>query len=218
VKLIAKIKKMLRQNMFNLKYSFKFLYKILFLKYRLFFNMLFFCKNVFPKWLVSIVVNNYVCELHINSIYNVSVLFFLKNYSLFSFKSLVDLIVVDTPKNTDRFELIYNLLSYNYNVRLNIVVSLKELTPLYSITGLYSSATWLEREVWDLFGIFFFNNNDLRRILTDYGFRGHPLRKDFPLTGYFEIYYDDVKKSITRVPVSLAQEYRNFYFKTSWRR
>jgi len=180
--------------------------------------MLFFCKNVFPRWLFSVVINNYICELYVNSIYNVNVLFFLKNYTLLSFKSLVDLIVVDTPKNKDRFELIYNLLSYNYNVRLNIVVLLKELTPLYSITALFSSATWLEREVWDLFGIFFFNNTDLRRILTDYGFRGHPLRKDFPLTGYFEIYYDDVKKSITQVPVSLAQEYRNFYFRTSWKK
>jgi len=99
---------------------------------------------------------------------------------------------------------------------LNIVNNIKELFSLYSVSYLFLGAVWLEREAWDMFGIFFFNNKDLRRILTDYGFSGHPLRKDFPLSGYKEVYYDDIKKSIVTVAVSLAQEFRNYHFRLLW--
>ena len=119
-------------------------------------------------------------------------------------------------KKKKRFEVSYHLLSILYNSRINVTTSVDEITPLDSVTSIFSSADWLEREVWDMFGIFFFNHNDLRRILTDYGFRGHPLRKDFPLTGYVEVRYDDIQKRVVTEKVSLSQDYRIFTFNSNW--
>lgn len=139
---------------------------------------------------------------------------FLKKSSQFEISCLVDICVVDNPNKMERFEILYNLLSIKQNFRFYI----KTFTNLrtWSLTSLYTSANWLEREVWDMFGIFFINHPDLRRILTDYGFEGFPLRKDFPLTGYVELRYDDEKSNIVYEPLELAQEYRLFLFNSPW--
>jgi NADH:ubiquinone oxidoreductase subunit C len=142
----------------------------------------------------------------------------------FNFKIFIDLITIDWPLNKFRFEIIYNFLSIIFNIRLFIILNLMENTLfldnsshfLYSCVPLYKVASWLERENWDMFGIFFFFNNDLRRILTDYGFEGFPLRKDFPLTGFLELRYDEEQKSIIYENVELSQEFRFFDFESPW--
>jgi len=144
------------------------------------------------------------------------IIFFLNKHSLCSFKSLVDIVCYDIPKNNYRFSLVYNLISIKYNLRCRIVTQINELTCIFSVMGLYKSANWSEREVFDFFGIFFLGNKDLRRILTDYGFKGFPLRKDFPLTGYIDVYYDDNQKRICYRNLELTQEYRNFNLKNFW--
>jgi NADH/F420H2 dehydrogenase subunit C len=143
-----------------------------------------------------------------------SIIYSLEKNSLTQFKVLNDICVVDYPEKSTRFELSYNLLSVKYNFR----VFIKTFTNSYikSITGIYDSADWIERECWDMYGIFFLNHPDLRRILTDYGFEGFPLRKDFPLTGYIEVRYDDEKSSIVYEPLEMSQEYRLFNFNSPW--
>ena len=115
-----------------------------------------------------------------------------------------------------RFEVVYNLLSVKYNSRIRVKVAVDELTPIDSVTSIYNAAGWYEREVWDLYGVFFSNHPDLRRILTDYGFDGHPLSRDFPLTGHTEIRYDEAEKRIVTESVELAQEFRVFDFASPW--
>jgi NADH dehydrogenase (ubiquinone) Fe-S protein 3 len=113
-------------------------------------------------------------------------------------------------------QLVYNLLSVHYNARIRVKTYTDELTPVESASSVYLSADWFEREIWDMYGIFFTNHPDLRRILTDYGFEGHPLRKDFPLSGYTEVRYDDELKRIVSEPIELAQEFRKFELKSPW--
>ncbi|CAG9820460.1 unnamed protein product [Phaedon cochleariae] len=144
------------------------------------------------------------------------VISFLKDHHSAQFESLVDLTALDIPSRPHRFELVYNLLSFRYNSRIRVKTYTDELTPVDSVTGLYKSADWLEREVWDMYGVFFANHPDLRRILTDYGFEGHPFRKDFPLSGYVELRYDDEKKRVVCEPVELAQEFRQFDLSAPW--
>jgi len=132
------------------------------------------------------------------------------------FKQLVDVCGVDYPEREPRFEVVYNLLSLTNNNRIRVKVRTDEDTPVPTVTGVFSAANWWEREAWDLYGIYFFDHPDLRRILTDYGFEGHPLRKDFPLTGYKEIRYDDEKKRVVYEPVKLTQEFRSFDFLSPW--
>ena len=132
------------------------------------------------------------------------------------FKQLMDIAGVDFPERERRFDVVYNLLSLTGNMRVRVIVETDEETPVPSVTELYSSAGWFEREAWDLYGIFFSNHPDLRRILTDYGFEGHPLRKDFPLTGYVEVRYDDEQKRVVYEPVKLTQEFRTFDFLSPW--
>jgi len=129
---------------------------------------------------------------------------------------LIDICGVDYPEKEARFEVVYNLLSIKYNSRIRVKVAVDELTPIDSVTSIYNSAGWYEREVWDLYGVFFSNHPDLRRILTDYGFDGHPLRRDFPLTGHTEVRYDEAEKRIVTEPVELAQEFRVFDFASPW--
>jgi len=129
---------------------------------------------------------------------------------------LIDICGVDYPEKEARFEVVYNLLSIKYNSRIRVKVVVDELTPIDSVTSIYNSAGWYEREVWDLYGVFFSNHPDLRRILTDYGFDGHPLRRDFPLTGHTEVRYDEAEKRIVTEPVELAQEFRVFDFASPW--
>ncbi len=129
---------------------------------------------------------------------------------------LMDVCGADYPGRPERFEVIYNLLSLRHNWRLRVKVRTDEKTPVPTVTGLYSSAGWFERECWDLYGVAFDGHPDLRRILTDYGFEGHPLRKDFPLTGFVEVRYDDEQKRVVYEPVKLMQDYRSFDFLSPW--
>jgi len=144
------------------------------------------------------------------------VLGFLRDDPKCRFTLLCDICGVDFPDRPLRFEVVYNLLSMSLNQRIRIKVETDENEPVPSATGLYSSAGWWEREAWDLFGIYFADNPDLRRILTDYGFEGHPLRKDFPLTGYVELRYDEQQKRVVYEPVRLPQEFRSFDFLSPW--
>jgi len=132
------------------------------------------------------------------------------------FKVLIDVTAVDYPGRAERFEVVYQLLSVRLNRRVRIKVSADETTPVPSANAVFSSAGWYEREVWDLFGIYFADHPDLRRILTDYGFDGHPMRKDFPLTGYVEVRYDEDRKRVVYEPVRLKQEFRSFDFLSPW--
>jgi NADH-quinone oxidoreductase subunit C len=146
----------------------------------------------------------------------VKVMTFLRDDGKCLFKLLVDICGVDYPDRAARFEVVYNLLSLKHNVRLRVKVAAGEDRPVPSIAGLYSTAGWFEREAWDLYGIYFADHPDLRRLLTDYGFEGHPLRKDFPLTGYVEVRYDIEQKRVVYEPVNLRQEFRTFDFVSPW--
>ena len=132
------------------------------------------------------------------------------------FKLLMDICGVDYPEREQRFEIVYNLLSLTHNLRIRIKVTCGEEASVPTASSVFSSANWWEREVWDLFGVMFSGHPDLRRILTDYGFEGHPLRKDFPLTGFVEMRYDDEKKRVVYEPVKLTQEFRTFDFLSPW--
>ncbi len=140
----------------------------------------------------------------------------LRDDKRFAFAQLMDLCGVDWPERAERFEVVYNLLSVSLNQRIRVVVTADEVTPVPSVHGIWPVATWWEREAWDLFGIIFSGQPDLRRILTDYGFEGHPLRKDFPLTGYVELRYDEDRKAVVYEPVKLTQDFRSFDFLSPW--
>jgi len=142
--------------------------------------------------------------------YLTPLIIFLKHHTETGFLQLIDISVIDNIKAKLRFEVVYQLLSIKYNQRLILCVSIDDNNSLASITAQFPSANWYEREAWDIFGIFFVNHPDLRRILTDYGFKGHPLRKDFPLTGFIEVRYNDYSKRIAYEQLTLAQEYRVF--------
>jgi len=131
-------------------------------------------------------------------------------------EQLVDLCGVDWPERTERFDIVYNLLSVSLNHRVRVIVRTDETHPVPSVTGVWPCAAWWERECWDLFGVRFAGLADHRRILTDYGFEGHPLRKDFPLTGYVEVRYDEDRKQVVYEPVKLTQDFRNFQFLSPW--
>ena len=146
----------------------------------------------------------------------VKLLVFLRDDQNCQFKQLMDLTAVDYPDREARFDVVYNLLSLKHNQRVRIKTTAGEGAPVPSATSVFNSANWFEREVWDLFGIFFSDHPDLRRIMTDYGFEGHPLRKDFPLTGYVEVRYDADQKRVVYEPVKLTQEYRSFDFMSPW--
>jgi NADH-quinone oxidoreductase subunit C len=168
----------------------------------------------FPSILFYAVGGEYVIKVPASQLSKL--LFFLKHHSLALYRQLIDVSAVDYPERKFRFEVFYNLLSLTYNQRLTITVSVPEAMPLDSVASIYPSAGWFERETWDMYGVFFRNHPDLRRILTDYGFKGHPLRKDFPLTGYVEVRYDDYLKRILYEEVSLAQEFRIFTLENPW--
>ena len=146
----------------------------------------------------------------------VRVLSFLRDDSTCLFKVLVDLSGADYPEREARFEVIYSLLSMSQNQRVRVKLSVGEDDPVPSATGVYSAAGWYERETWDMYGIYFSDHPDLRRILTDYGFEGHPMRKDFPLTGRVEVRYDETQKRVVYDPVKLTQDFRSFDFLSPW--
>jgi len=146
----------------------------------------------------------------------VEVMRFLRDDAKCQFKLLVDACGVDWPDRVERFDVVYNLLSLKLNQRIRIKVSTDEDTAVPSVTSVFSTAGWFEREAWDLYGILFSGHPDLRRILTDYGFQGHPMRKDFPLTGYVQVRYDEEQKRVIYEPVKLTQEFRGFDFLSPW--
>ena len=141
---------------------------------------------------------------------------FLRDDSACHFEMLIDICGVDYPEREPRFDVVYHLLSISNNLRIRLKVGVEEDGTVPSVAVLYSTAGWFEREGWDLFGIYFSDHPDLRRLLTDYGFEGHPLRKDFPLTGYVELRYDDEQKRVVYEPVKLTQEFRSFDFMSPW--
>ena len=146
----------------------------------------------------------------------VKVLTFLRDDVNCQFKMLMELCGVDYPEREDRFDIVYCLLSLTLNQRVKVKIQTNTSSAVPSVANVYSAANWWEREAWDLFGIYFSDHPDLRRILSDYGFEGHPLRKDFPLTGYVELRYDDEQKRVVYEPVKLSQEFRNFDFLSPW--
>lgn len=141
---------------------------------------------------------------------------FLRDNTKTQFVSFIDACGVDFPEREERFEVVYHLLSPKQNMRVRVKISTDETTPVPSITGVFPGANWFERECWDMYGILFTGHPDLRRLLTDYGFEGHPQRRDFPLTGYSEVRYDDELKRVVYEPVELRQEFRNFDFLSPW--
>ena len=141
---------------------------------------------------------------------------FLKTDANCKFSTLVDITAVDHPDRDPRFDVVYHFLSMYQNQRIRVKVAVREDDMVPSLTGVHSGANWFEREVFDMFGILFSGHHDLRRILTDYGFRGYPLRKDFPTTGYTELRYDEEQKRVVYEPVQLVQEYRQFDFMSPW--
>ena len=146
----------------------------------------------------------------------IEVIQFLKSNDKCKFKQLIDIAGVDYPDNERRFQLIYLFLSHEQNLRIKLLIHFDENQQINSITKIFPSANWMEREVFDMYGIKFKNHPDLRRILTDYGFKGHPLRKDFPLTGFNEVRYSEKEKKVIYEPVKLEQNYRNFDFESPW--
>jgi len=166
--------------------------------------------------MLDINVSEYELSFNIEHTNIVKTLRFLRDEPLLSFTQLIDLCGIDWPERKERFQVAYNLLSMNNNSRIRVKSFTDNNNSLPSITKLFPSSDWYEREAFDLFGINFEGHKDLRRLLTDYGFEGYPLRKDFPLTGYVEVKYDEEKKRVIYKPVELEQEYRNFDFESPW--
>ena len=157
-------------------------------------------------------------QIYINIADNdlMDVILFLKTNSITKFRQLIEITAVDYPERDSRFKMVYLLLSHEKNIRIVIDYNVKEGEVVPSLTSIYPSANWMEREVFDMYGIEFKDHPDLRRILTDYGFKGHPLRKDFPLTGHNEVRYSEDEKKVVYEPVKLEQNYRNFDYESPW--
>lgn len=180
----------------------------------LFYNYGNFLQQIFPTSLGYYINDEFCFKIPYKKIKRI--IFFLKKNTNSQYHIISDICAADYPEKKNRFEIIYNLLSIIYNSRLTITTSVNETSPIESITAFFYGSSWWEREIWDMFGIFFINHPDLRRIITDYGFKGHPLRKDFPLTGFVEVRYSDVIKRVIFDKVSLMQDYRIFYFENNW--
>jgi len=154
--------------------------------------------------------------LSINSEDLIDVTLFIKSNENTKFRQLIDVTVVDFPENTQRFKVVYLFLSHEFNQRIILSYLISENEVIPSLTSIYPAANWMEREVFDMYGVKFKDHPDLRRILTDYGFEGHPLRKDFPLTGHTEVRYSEDQKKVIKEPVKLEQNYRNFDYESPW--
>jgi NADH-quinone oxidoreductase subunit C len=172
--------------------------------------------SVFPQHVSEIETRHGELMARVKREAIIRVLTFLRDDPRCLFEMLCDICGVDFPDRPERFDVVYNLLSLRHNLRVRLKVSTDEQTPVPSATAVYSAADWFEREAWDLFGIYFADHPDLRRLLTDYGFEGHPLRKDFPLTGYVELRYDEDQKRVVYEKVRLKQAFRSFDFLSPW--
>ncbi len=169
-----------------------------------------------PAWIQKYTISKNELTLYVYPEYIVPFLYFLRDHTRVEHKLLMDLTATDFTNQEKRFEVVYNLLSVRYSTRIRVKTCIDQVTPIESCIDVYKSANWFEREICDMFGIFFTNHPDLRRILTDYGFNGYPLRKDFPLTGFFEVRYDDTRKRVISEPLELTQEFRYFSFQSPW--
>lgn len=169
-----------------------------------------------PRWIQSLELRKSEMRCNVKTEFVPDFLCFLKQHTNTQFQQLIDLSAVDFPTKSKRFEVVYILLSIEYNCRLIVKTQVDEITFLKSVTKLFPCAEWFEREVWDMFGVFFLEHPDARRILSDYGFQGHALRKDFPLTGYVELRYDDSEKRVVTEQIQVSQEFRLFQFSTPW--
>ncbi|KAI1797646.1 F420H2 dehydrogenase [Ganoderma leucocontextum] len=169
-----------------------------------------------PKYVQQFSVLKDELTLHISPAGVVPVLTFLRDHSQCQYKACMDISGVDFPERDQRFEVVYNLLSVKYGSRIRVKTYASEVDSVPSATSVFRGADWYEREVWDLYGVVFKDHPDLRRILTDYGFEGHPLRKDFPLTGYTEVRYDEERKRVVYEPLQLTQAFRNFDSLSPW--
>ena len=172
--------------------------------------------DVVASMVVSCAVVRGEIELRVNPADIPQVMTLLRGDRQAAFNQLIDLTAVDYPEREARFDVVYLLLSMDNNMRMRLVAALAAGHSVPTVTHLYMSANWAEREAWDMFGIFFAGHPDLRRLLTDYGFEGHPLRKDFPLTGHVEVRYDDNQRRVVNGPVHLVQEFRDFDFLSPW--
>ncbi|MCY4445519.1 MAG: NADH-quinone oxidoreductase subunit C [Rhodobacteraceae bacterium] len=165
---------------------------------------------------ISATITNGELVIIVNLAQIVLLMEFLKQDSKCQFTTLIDITAIDYPGRADRFDVVYHLLSMPLNFRLRLKATIEDGEAVPSISSVFPCANWFEREVFDMYGIVFSGHPDLRRLLTDYGFSGHPLRKDFPLTGYSEVKYDEVQKKVVYEPVELVQEFRNFDFISPW--
>lgn len=172
--------------------------------------------QIIPKFIKKISLEKDELIIYINIKNLRDIFFFLKKYSLIRFSILIDITAVDYLSKKKRLEINYFLLSIFLNLRLRLKLYVNEIISVPSITSIYSSANWFERETWDMYGVFFFKHPDLRRLLTDYGFEGFPFRKDFPQSGYFQVQYNNIKKHIIYKPLNISQEYRFFNFVNPW--
>lgn len=179
-------------------------------------NFINYLISVVPRYLTKISIQKNEVTLFVPSKHLYNLCTFLKLHNKTKFYQIVDMCGIDYLDREYRFEVVYNFLSLTYNYRLRIKVDTNEFLSIPSLSTLFPGALWLEREVWDTYGIFFSNHPDLRRLLTDYGFEGYPFRKDFPQIGFFEVRYDDEKKHVLYEPVELAQEFRLFNFSSPW--
>lgn len=162
----------------------------------------------------DVAVGELTVEIHRDRV--VKVMRFLRDDPVCRFTTLVDICGVDWPGRADRFDVVYHLLSMHHNQRVRVILNTDEDTPVESVTDIWPAANWFEREAFDMYGVLFDNHPDLRRILTDYGFHGFPLRKDFPLSGFTQVVYDEEQKRVVYEPVNLVQEYREFDFLSPW--
>lgn len=177
-------------------------------------NYIQYLNDLLPLRKISILSNEVVILVAPQHLFIVN--FFLKNHTQSQFSLLSCMSGVDYPYDEQRFEVVYDLLSLRFNNRIRVKVKIFEIEPIISLTSIFVSADWWEREIWDMFGVFFLYHPNLCRLLTDYGFRGHPLRKDFPLTGFVEVVYNMSKKGVVYQKIELPQMFRSFNFNDSW--
>nr|YP_009647053.1 NADH dehydrogenase subunit 9 [Chloropicon mariensis]QBX98708.1 NADH dehydrogenase subunit 9 [Chloropicon mariensis] len=169
-----------------------------------------------PGWVKEIQIERNEGCIYVEPEHVKNILIFLRDHTSCQYKLLVELCGADYPSKEKRFEVVYELLSVSSNTRLRVKTSVDEFEGVSSVSPIFSNALWSERETWDLYGIFFKDHPDLRRILTDYGFEGYPLRKDFPLSGFTEVRYDEASKRVIYEPLEMPQEFRSFDLQTPW--